>query len=214
MYDDDGDDLTLEEIVKRLKRLAQEEERDGETAHKIADRMEQRGSLIWILLAELYERGYLTSMPGAGRPRRPKGPGNGKDNGTGRRPRGPVVEHDAQRGVKRVRVEPLMNGAALVTIDDRRVRLPRGMVRLFEVLCEDKGRSRDHLVDWKSVDHIRQRLGTKDKPAAYTTLTTNISRLRDCLHDAGVNWMYVQQDDELGYRFAVAKRRVTGRALR
>ena len=213
MYDDDGD-MTLQQVLDELERLGKQYEEDGKMLLKIRERIDRGGNRIRILVATLRELGYSRPIPVRLAAERPEAKVSGKGGKKTRRPRDSVRERDARGGVKRVSVQPLGNGAVLVKIDDQPVRLPRTRARLFEILCENKGKSRDHLVGWKSAMDIRRQMGKKEKPISQSTLTTNISRLRDSLHDANINWMYVQQDDELGYRFAVAKRRVTGRALR
>lgn len=75
---------------------------------------------------------------------------------------------------------------------------------LLEILCEDCGTRTDHLVGWKTVSDICDRLqaktGQSHQPHA---VTVGIWRLREAFKTCNINRFYIQTNRRNGgYRFA------------
>jgi hypothetical protein len=118
---------------------------------------------------------------------------------TGQFPKDPV------QGVVVVNIVPHADGSATAQFDGRpALVLPPLVAATLEILKANFDSGKDHLVGWKSVEHIqsalKERTGRQPSRAAVKEL---VFRLRRLLRSHGENPGLVQHNRNLGYRFAV-----------
>jgi hypothetical protein len=110
-------------------------------------------------------------------------------------------------GVERVDLKTYPDGSCSVAIDTlAELRLPRTLMGLLKLLCEDDGASKDHLVRWKAKEELAAGLTRAlGRPFSCHTVVQTICRLRDVLSKAGLSRTLVQTNGG-NYRFAVRRK--------
>jgi hypothetical protein len=118
---------------------------------------------------------------------------------TGQSPNEPVP------GVVVVNVVPHADGSATAQFDGRPgIVLPPMVAAILEILKANVGDGKDHLVGWKSVEHIQSALKERTKQLHSSDAVKElVYRLRNLLERHGENRFLVQHNRLLGYRFAV-----------
>jgi len=114
----------------------------------------------------------------------------------------------AMLGVIKLSLATQSNGRANLVLENRQT-IPLGprLAALVAILIEDDGSSQDHLVPWKKVAYVVDRLQKMtDRTFSKRAFNQLILLLRDALQSQNENRWFVMRDPKLGLRFALRRK--------
>ena len=119
-----------------------------------------------------------------------------------------ALQAQARIGVGHVEITHVPGGAKVSIPGHPTIYVSTAEGDLLDELVKDDGSSDDGKVAWKTLTELCRRLEKRGKSVVTPrAIIQRIYRLRQVMRREGLNSLFVESDDELGYRFALRSTR-------
>ena len=119
-----------------------------------------------------------------------------------------AIQAQARIGVEHVKITRVSKGANVSVPGHPTIRVSDAEADVLDELVKDDGPSDQGKVAWKTVDDLIRRLKKRGKgDVTPEAIRQRIYRLRQIMKAKGLNYHFVESDDEFGYRFALRSTR-------